>query len=71
MSNKPYLPKLKPLVNNNLQWDAFVEMLDNEIDSQHKKLEQSKDVQDIYQSQGAINTLRRLKYLKDEINAQQ
>ena len=54
MSNKPYLPKLKPLVNNNLQWDAFVEMLDNEIDSQHKKLEQSKDVQDIYQSQGAI-----------------
>ncbi len=27
------------VVNNNLQWDAFVEMLDNEIDSQHKKLE--------------------------------
>ena len=69
MSNKPYLPKLKPLVSNNLQWDAFVEMLDNEIDSQHKKLEQSKDVQDIYQSQGAIGALRRLKYLKDEINA--
>ena len=69
--SKPYLPKLKPLVSNNLQWDAFVEMLDNEIDSQHKKLEQSKDVQDIYQSQGAISALRRLNYLKDEINAQQ
>lgn len=71
MSNKLHLSKLKPFVNNHNQWDAFLETVDYEISSCHKKLEQSKDVQDIYQAQGAIAALRRLKYLKDEVNVQQ
>ena len=66
--SKPHLSKLKTFVNTNNQWEAFLEMLDFEIVSYHKKLEQSKDVQDIYQAQGAIAALRRLKYLKDEVN---
>ena len=70
MNNKPHLSKLKLFVNNNSQWESFLEALDYEISSCHKKLEQSKDVQDIYQTQGAIAALRRLKYLKDEINVQ-
>jgi predicted Rossmann-fold nucleotide-binding protein len=68
--SKPHLSKLKTFVNTNNQWEAFVEMLDHEIDSCHKKLEQSKDIQDIYQAQGAIAALRRFKYLKDEVNVQ-
>jgi hypothetical protein len=71
MSNKPHLSKLKSFVNNNNQWNAFLETIDYEISSCHKKLEQSQDVQDIYQAQGAIAALRRLKYLKDEVNVQQ
>jgi hypothetical protein len=66
--SKPHLSKLKTFVNTNNQWEAFLEMLDFEIASYHKKLEQSKDVQDIYQAQGSIAALRRLKYLKDEVN---
>jgi hypothetical protein len=71
MSNKPHLSKLKSFVNNNNQWDAFLETIDYEIGNCHKKLEQSQDVQDIYQAQGAIAALRRFKYLKDEVNVQQ
>jgi hypothetical protein len=71
MSNKPHLSKIKAFVNNNNQWDAFLETLEYEISCCHKKLEQSKDIQDIYQTQGAISALRRLKYLKDEVNVQQ
>jgi hypothetical protein len=65
--NKQYVWKLKSLASAG-QWKAFCEMLDFKIDLQQKKLEQSKDPVDIYHAQGAIQALRQMKMLKDEIN---
>ena len=42
--------------------------IDYLIEQQHKLLEQSNDNVVIYQAQGAVSTLRRLKLLRDEIN---
>jgi hypothetical protein len=57
---------LKPLCNNKKQWDAFCEYLDIIISDQHKKLEQLDNVTQIHQSQGAIQVLRSMKYLREE-----
>lgn len=51
-----------------MTWDAFQELLDAEIASKHKDLEQASDMREIGKAQGAIAALRRLKYLKDEVN---
>lgn len=71
MHNKPYLPKLKGLAGSTLQWDAFVEMLDYNIEQHQRKLEQATEMADVFKAQGAITALRQLKYLKDEINVQE
>lgn len=68
MSDKTYLPKLKGMLTAPHQWDAFVEMLEYQIEQQRRKLEQSTEMSDVFKAQGAINALRQLKYLKDEIN---
>jgi len=65
--NKQYLPKLKQLANNELQWNAFLEMLEYNIVQHQRKLEQAVDMTDVFKAQGAIAALRQLKYLKDEI----
>lgn len=67
--NKPFLPKLKSMLNGPHTWDAFVEKLDYDIAQQQRKLEQATDLADVFKAQGAIAALRQLKYLKDEINA--
>ena len=67
---KPYLPKLKGFVNTNATWEAFLDMVDAEIAQHHKNLEQAVDVREIGKAQGAIAALRRLSYLKDEVNVQ-
>ncbi len=69
MSNKPFLPKLKVLLNQPHAWSAFVDKLDYDIAAQQRKLEQASDMSDVFKAQGAIAALRQLKYLKDEINA--
>lgn len=69
MTVKPFLSKLKPLVQSNLQWKAFCEMLDFYIEMEQRKLEQASDLKEIFQAQGAVTKLRQLKKLKDEINA--
>ena len=66
---KPYLPKLKGFVNTNATWEAFLDMVDAEIAQHHKNLEQAVDVREIGKAQGAVAALRRLKHLKDEVNA--
>jgi hypothetical protein len=71
MQTKQYLPKLKPLTTNLLQWEAFCDMLDFNIEDQQRKLEQAVDMSDVYKAQGAIAILRRLKYLRDEVNGKQ
>lgn len=68
---KPFLAKLKVLINTAHSWDAFVEKLEYDIAAQQRKLEQATDMADVFKAQGAIAALRQLKYLKDEINAQQ
>lgn len=68
-NNKPFLPKLKPLTSNNLQWQAFCDMLDFAIESEQRKLEQASDLKEIFQAQGAVIKLRQLKKLKDEVDA--
>jgi hypothetical protein len=66
---KPFLSRLKGFVDSNSQWEGFVEALEYEIEMQRKQLEQSKDLIEIYQAQGAIFALRRLKYLRDQVHA--
>tara|TARA_X000001382_G_C3116225_1_gene161650 strand:+ start:238 stop:429 length:192 start_codon:yes stop_codon:yes gene_type:complete len=59
---------LKKLVNDKSLWDNFVEYLDHNIEKQHRAMEQTEDTIILYRSQGAIAALRRLKYLRDEMN---
>ena len=59
---------LKKLVNDKPIWDNFVEYVDHIIDQQHRAMEQAEDSIMLYRAQGAIATLRRLKYLRDEMN---
>jgi hypothetical protein len=66
--SKLYLPKLKGFVNTHVTWDAFLDLIDAEIAQQHKNLEQASDAREIGKAQGAIAALRRLSYLKDEVN---
>lgn len=64
-----YLSALKPFANTPTQWDAFVEMIDMRIDLQQKLLEQSTDLPTINRAQGQIACLRKMKQLRDEVNA--
>ena len=59
---------LNPLCNNKQTWEAFQEYLDTLIEQQHRKLEQTPDTQVMFQAQGAIKSLRSLKYLKESVN---
>lgn len=68
--NKLFLPKLKTLVNTKTQWEAFNDLLEYNIGLHQKKLEQAVDMADIYKAQGAIQVLRQLKFLRDEVNAE-
>jgi|TARA_R110001592_G_scaffold125424_1_gene335442 hypothetical protein len=38
------------------------------IEQHHKAIEQTDDTVTVYRTQGAIAALRRLKYLRDEVN---
>jgi hypothetical protein len=69
MTEKRYLSALKPLASTPIQWQAFEEMLDYYIGMQHKALDQAVDTVEIYRAQGAVMALRKLKQLRDEINA--
>ena len=68
--DKKWLSALKPLVNNQTQWKAFEEMIDFYVLMKQNALEQSSDPQELYRSQGAIAALKRLKKLRDEVNAE-
>ena len=61
---------LKAFVNNKSDWDDFCEMLDEEISMYHKRLEQSNSYLELYRTQGCIQALRKLKYLRDKLNGQ-
>jgi tRNA splicing ligase len=63
-----YYYALTDLVNKKNKWDAFNAVLDNYISFHQKTLEQSSDTTELYKAQGAITALRKLKYLKEEVN---
>lgn len=59
---------LKPFVNNKDLYEDFLEYLDDLIELKRKALEQATDSIVIYQTQGAIFALRKLKTLKEQVN---
>ena len=59
---------LKKLVNDKALWDNFLEYLDDSIAKNHLALEQADNTVIIHRLQGAIGALRRLKYLREEMN---
>ena len=63
------LSKLKPLVNNKDQWDSFNDYLNFLIAQNHAVMEQTNELVILHRSQGAIMMLRRLRQLRDSVNA--
>jgi 7-keto-8-aminopelargonate synthetase-like enzyme len=60
---------IKKLVNDKPLWDDFLEVLDSKIDVVQRRLEQETSIEGVYRAQGEIAALRRLTYLRDEVNA--
>ena len=60
---------IKKLVNDKPLWDDFLELLDSKIDVVQRRLEQETSIEGVYRAQGEIAALRRLTYLRDEVNA--
>jgi hypothetical protein len=58
------------LVNNPKLINNFNDYLDYKIEEQHKIMEQSDDSISIHRSQGYVMALKRLKLLRDEVNAE-
>ena len=59
---------VKKLVNDKPLWDGFVDVLNNKIEVSQRKLEQETNIENVYRAQGEIAALRRLTFLRDEIN---
>ena len=59
---------LKHLCNDKPTWESFTEYMDYLIEQQHRKMEQTTDTKEMFQSQGAIQSLRSLKYLREKVN---
>ena len=60
---------IKKLVNDPVIWEAFLEEIDSWLEREYKFLEQSSIIVDIHKAQGSIKTLRKLKTLRDIVNA--
>ncbi len=60
---------IKKLVNDKPLWDDFLEVLDSKIEIAQRRLEQETSIEGVYRAQGEIAALRRLTYLRDEVNA--
>tara|TARA_R110000796_G_scaffold199765_1_gene315893 strand:+ start:1707 stop:1901 length:195 start_codon:yes stop_codon:yes gene_type:complete len=59
---------VKKLVNDKPLWDGFVDVLNQKIEVSQRKLEQETTIEGMYRAQGEIAALRRLTFLRDEIN---
>jgi hypothetical protein len=68
-NHKQILSNLKPLVSNLKLLNSFNEYVDYLISQQHKLIEQADNPIVMNRSQGAIASLRKLKTLRDEVNA--
>ena len=54
-------------MGNNRQWDHFSKYLDSIIDQHHKVLEQSDSMIIVHKAQGAIDVLRKIKRLREDV----
>ena len=59
---------LKPLVNDKVLWDSFLEEVDKRILEVHRVMEQSTRAEDLYRLQGQAFALRKMKQLRDQVN---
>ena len=59
---------IKKFMNDKPLWDSFVEVLDVKISSAQRRLEQESTIEGVYRIQGEIAALRKLAYLRDEVN---
>ena len=62
------LKPLNLLCSNKDAYETFTEYLDVLIEQQHRKMEQTINSTELFQAQGAIQTLRSLKYLRERVN---
>ena len=60
--------KLKLLVNNMEIWNSFNDELDRRLNHVHIQMEQTIKQEDLVRLQGEAKALRRLKFLRDEVN---
>ncbi len=63
--------KLKLLVNNMEIWNSFNDELDRRLNHVHIQMEQTIKQEDLFRLQGEAKALRRLKFLRDEVNGVQ
>ena len=54
-------------MGNNRQWDHFSNYLDVLIEQQHRTLEQSENMITVHKAQGAIEALRKIRRLRDDV----
>ena len=59
---------LKPLVNDKVLWDSFLEEVDRRISEVHRVMEQSSRAEELYRLQGQAFALRKMKQLRDQVN---
>ena len=59
---------LKKLVNDKELYDEFLKHVDDLIYLQHKQMEQAKEPIYLYRAQGAVEQLRKLKLLREQVN---
>ena len=55
-------------MGNNRQWVHFSNYLDVLIEQQHKTLEQSDNMINVHKAQGAIEALRKIRRLREDVN---
>ena len=60
--------KLKLLVTNMEIWNSFNDELDRRLNHVHIQMEQTIKQEDLFRLQGEAKALRRLKFLRDEVN---
>jgi len=66
---KEIASKLVPLVDNKKNSDLLELYMNHRVEELHKLLEQHDDIHNIARAQGAIQEVRRLKTLRDEVLA--
>jgi len=59
---------IKQIVNNHDLWQALLKEFDDLLEMERNSLERAVDLNKMYQHQGAISILRRLKKLRENVN---